>query len=842
MTDFRFNQYSSFEVLGFETKWTIYLIYRPPSSSMENNTWLAELVTSCPANSVLLGDFNCPGIDWSENTASDGKCNLILDACVERGLDQMVTFATHTKGNILDLVLTDRSDRILSVNSHGRLGKSDHEILTIELDAGRGPMQERVMTRNWRKADWDGMRTEIGRRDWSGEMEELNTEEAWHLFKGAMDRAVEKFVPLREYRTADRPPWLSAALLQEIRRKRRLWGKCKRCPTQENKEEYKRAEKTVQQKIRRAKQKVEQRLASEGEDCKKFYSYMKTKTSTRTGVGPLKDGGVTVSENASMAEVLNRYFSTVFQQEDERTVPKAKAFNTKPQCRGVTFRPSIVKKTIRELKSNSAPGPDGIRPGVLKELVEEVAAPLSHIFTKSMESGTVPADWKEANVTPIFKKGQKSSPANYRPVSLTSVPGKVMERIIKTSIMSHLKRNNLIRKSQHGFMPKKSCATNLLEFLEKVTKAVDEGRDVDVIYLDFAKAFDLVPKHRLLEKLKAHGFGGQVLKWIAEWLTGRKQRVAVNGKFSSWAWVTSGVPQGSILGPVLFAIFINDIDDDVADKILFILKFADDTKLGNIVEEEEGRKQLQSALDTLCEWAEKWAMRFNVGKCHVLHLGRTNPGTAYTMNGDLLEETEVEKDIGVLISRNLKPGKQCEKAARTASAVLTQVLRAFTYRDRTVLPRIYAQYIRPHLEFAVQAWAPWKRVDIDRLENVQKRMVRQVTGLQGTTYEERLEELGMDTLEKRRMDQDMIQAFKILKEVDDVDKTTWFTTMENRPQRTRAAVGGHNLEGQLSRLELRRNFFSQRVVDMWNALPNRTKSAKTVQEFKNLLRKNREQV
>ena len=143
---------------------------------MENNTWLAELVTSCPANSVLLGDFNCPGIDWSENTASDGKCNLILDACVERGLDQMVTFATHTKGNILDLVLTDRSDRILSVNSHGRLGKSDHEILTIELDAGRGPMQERVMTRNWRKADWDGMRTEIGGRDWSGEMEELNTE------------------------------------------------------------------------------------------------------------------------------------------------------------------------------------------------------------------------------------------------------------------------------------------------------------------------------------------------------------------------------------------------------------------------------------------------------------------------------------------------------------------------------------------------------------------------------------------------------------------------------------------------------------------------------------------
>ena len=149
---------------------------------------------------------------------------------------------------------------------------------------------------------------------------------------------------------------------------------------------------------------------------------------------------------------------------------------------------------IRTLKSNSAPGPDGITPRLLQELADEVAVPLSCIFTKSMTEGIVPGDWKTAHVTPIFKKGQKSSPTNYRPVSLTSVPGKIMEKVVKESLMSHLKRNNLIRKSQHGFMPNKSCATNLLVFLETVTKAVDEGKNVDVIYLDFAKAFDLVPR------------------------------------------------------------------------------------------------------------------------------------------------------------------------------------------------------------------------------------------------------------------------------------------------------------------------------------------------------------
>ena len=193
-------------------------------------------------------------------------------------------------------------------------------------------------------------------------------------------------------------------------------------------------------------------------------------------------------------------------------------------------------------------------------MVHELSPVLAQIFSKSMEEGEVPADWRTANVTPIFKKGAKTKMENYRPVSLTSIPCKIMESIVKDSLMAYLEENSLMNPSQHGFMPGKSCATNLLEFLEVVTRVVDEGKNMDIVFLDFAKAFDKVPKERLLAKLTAHGVGGRVQHWVRQWLTERKQRVTLNGEASDLAAVESGVPQGSVLGPVLFDIFINDIN------------------------------------------------------------------------------------------------------------------------------------------------------------------------------------------------------------------------------------------------------------------------------------------
>ncbi len=194
---------------------------------------------------------------------------------------------------------------------------------------------------------------------------------------------------------------------------------------------------------------------------------------------------------------------------------------------------------------------------------------------------------------------------------------------------------------------------------------VDGREGFDVIYLDFAQAFDKVPRERLLNKVRAHGIRGRVLGWIRGWLTGRRQRVVLNGKFSSWEDVLSGVPQGSVLGPLLFLIFVNDMDDTVEHLVSILRKFADDTKLGKKVMTEMERQELQEALDRLCEWASMWGMQFNVSKCKVMHMGHANPKFSYSMNGQELEETEEERDIGVVISSNMKPTAQCAEAARS---------------------------------------------------------------------------------------------------------------------------------------------------------------------------------
>jgi hypothetical protein len=350
-----------------------------------------------------------------------------------------------------------------------------------------------------------------------------------------------------------------------------------------------------------------------------------------------------------------------------------------------------------------------------------------------------------------------------------------------------------------------------------------------VVFLDFAKAFDKVPTERLLEKLRAHGVRGNLLQWIRNWLTDREQRVVLNGKASGWAAVLSGVPQGSVLGPILFLIYINDIDG-AATLIEVLRKFADDTKLGNGAESEESRRRLQETLDRLVEWARVWGMEFNVKKCKVMHFGRTNPKQAYSMNGHVLEETTEEKDIGVAVDPSLKPAAQCRKAAKTAQTVLAQITRAFHFRDRHIFIRLYTQYVRPHLEFASPAWSPWLGHDIELLEKVQRRAVSMVSGLNGRTYEERLEELNMVTLEERRHQTDMAQVFKIVHGIDDVNKGSWFKAQQG--DRVTRATDPLNFMGTLNRLDIRRHFFSQRVIENWNKIPHELKIVKSVSAFK----------
>ena len=313
----------------------------------------------------------------------------------------------------------------------------------------------------------------------------------------------------------------------------------------------------------------------------------------------------------------------------------------------------------------------------------------------------------------------------------------------------------------------------------------------------------------------------------------------LKGRFSSWEDVLSGVPQGSVLGPLLFLIFINDLDT-AATQADLIKKFADDTKLGKRVEDEQDRKKLQEALDSVMEWANIWGMAFNVEKCKVMHMGRTNKRFEYTMGGRPLLVTEEEKDIGVYVTSTLKPTMQCAAAAKNGRAVLGQIARAFHYRDRHVFAKLYQQYVHPHLEFATQAWAPWSEGDKQVLERVQEKAVKMVSGLVSKTYEDRLKELGMETLEERRHQADMCMTRNIVHGRGGLSTETWFDTQTGRGN-LRSGADPLNLRKKRGRLELRTNFFSLRVPDGWNNVPEELKSLPTTSSFKKAYKNYRRQ-
>ena len=269
-----------------------------------------------------------------------------------------------------------------------------------------------------------------------------------------------------------------------------------------------------------------------------------------------------------------------------------------------------------------------------------LAAPLTHLFNKSLREHVVPDTWKTANVTPVFKmKGSKYKTDNYRPISLTSICCRLMESQIKNAIIKHLDQNDIIKDSQHGFTTRRSAVTNLLEYLEKVTSNVDQGKPVDVIYLDLSKAFDKVPHRRLIKILRDYRIDEEVIRWIEIWLNERKQRVVLNGKTSNWELVLSGVPQGSVLGPLLFIIYVNPLDDIILNLANIVSKYADDTKVGSMIEDDEDHNKLQEALDKINQWAEDWQMKFNEDKCKVIHFGQTNKQREYKLNNKIIQKS-----------------------------------------------------------------------------------------------------------------------------------------------------------------------------------------------------------
>ena len=436
---------------------------------------------------------------------------------------------------------------------------------------------------------------------------------------------------------------------------------------------------------------------------------------------------------------------------------------------------------------------------------------------------------------PIHKGGSKAIMGNFRPVALTSAVCKVMEKVVCSAILSFLTRHRLITHQQHGFVRGRSCQTNVMLCLEKWTEIVDEGDSVDVAYFDYAKAFDKVSHSLLKRKLKAYGIGGKLMAWLDAWLKDRRQRVVVGNAKSPWLEVVSGTTQGTVLGFLLFLIYINDLPAKCSepDESLVML-LADDTKTFQRIsserdEQASNQAELQKRIDGIVQWATDWRMEINAKKTKVMHLGKNNPGLPYMINGTVIETVKTEKDIGFWITSDLSTATHVNKARCKALGEIDRIRRNFSYIDKRAFCVLYNQRVRPHLDYGMTACPPDSVADAKLLERVQSKATALVQGLKGLNAEERRQKLGLMTLEERRERGDLIEVFKILSGLTRINPAEFWEV--------RQARNGARLVKELAvnGRRQRHNFFSYRIIQRWNLLPSEVKMAPSLDSFKRRL-------
>ena len=765
-------------------------VYRSPDSTTENFAEVLDALKEtannfsvCP-NIIMTGDFNFPGINWLHGEASNRQTesstqSLFVNFMNELFLTQLVDRPTRQR-NILDLILTNNDELITEVDILADDEYlSDHRIIVAKTTlpsvetpiSNTPPTPESFRGLNFFHKDinWSNLNQEINDINWENRFLNNSLDDNFNIFHREILQIAKRHIPKKKTQNRNRPKIPNDR--RALTRKRAKLNKRK--VRSRNQSQIARLEQIIidiGNAIRASHE--NQKLAEEARaiaciktNPKYFYYYARKNSKVKTQIGPFENEGEAILDPYRKAEILREQFESVFTG-PENSVPNLPnpAPRTDSPLDNIHITEEDIAKQIKKMPSSAAAGPDEIPSTLLKNCVDSMKIPLKRIWQQSFEEGHIPDILKTGIITPIYKGGDRTKPQNYRPISLTSHVTKIFEKIVREKITHYMTANDKFNDNQHGFRNGRSCVSQLLNHYNTILESLENETEIDVIYLDFAKAFDKVHHDTLLGKLQNIGITGKLHQWIKEFLRNRKQYVTVEGATSRASEVLSGVPQGTVLGPLLFLIYISDIDEGITDSVISC--FADDTRVLKSIKEDNDRARLQNDLNLIYNWADNNKMKFNEKKFErINYLPRRqyeNTHNYTSQNGSPIETKTETRDLGIIMKDDATFSEHITAIAKKGKRQAGWALRTFKSRNVLLMLTLLKTLIQPLLEYGCEIWNPHLQVDITKLENIQRNFTRKIEGMDEMNYWERLHALKLNSLERRRERYMIIYTWKIL--------------------------------------------------------------------------------
>lgn len=852
--------------------------YRPPNCDLVEWLSLFESFLQVAENYekiIITGDFNFPELNWNSDATSSqtvsGSSVEFRDLIYDFFLEQVNPYPTRLN-NILDLILTNIPESVTDMSCISPKSMdvfSDHNLLFFEFNVfvKLSSCDTRTVL-DYRSADWESLFKTLSSIDLSPSIvsDEIDSnnpdkfslnfnlnsnpgdiDKDWQRWCDRFMDAVHRHIPTKVMKKRKSPPWLDNEIRHLLNKKetaRRKAKKSSRINLWENFRDLRRSCKSL---LSRKRKEFFQSLPSlMKSNTKRFWSLFKSVSNTSSVPSKMtwkRDEGTITAENPQdVANLLNNFFYSMFNpplsQEDYNDHP----VSTTASCDCISdiyISPDDVRRILLSLDDNKATGPDRIPAKLLRCCAPYISSSLSDVFNKSLSTGRVPAEWKVSNIIPIPKGGQKNEVSNYRPISLLPIVSKVFERCIYDQLINHVSCQ--LYNLQFGFLRGKSTTSQLLQVLHEIGESLDKRVQTDILYLDFAKAFDRVDHQLLLKKLRNFGVCGNLFNWLQNYLTDRFQKVTVLGKTSRPIPVLSGVPQGSILGPLLFLMYVNDLPEKTTASSVAL--FADDTKCYRTIGTTEDAKHLQCDLDGINQWCRMWRMNLNQSKCGVLTVTRNlNPvQSCYHLTNDDLTNTSViskravQKDLGVLITPDLKWNHQVSAVCAKANRMLGFVRRSsIDMHDPRVRCTLYKTLVRSHFAYSSQVWSPQSVSSILDIEKVQRRATRFILSLpfrSETCYKDRLLMTGLLPLCYWHEYLDLVYFFKAMKRNDQYITIKSSNRVTRRDSNNSIAIN----VPRVNTLTYQNSFYN-RTPRIFNSLPSHTREADvSIGQFKSYL-------